>query len=119
MSMRIWTAMGMATLSMAWACSGEVITPGSSGTAGTVTGAGGCGVYDCGEDPDAPDDDNPTCYDCACGYLVSEGGCADVCDMAYQGEGGAPNFCNAATTLPECAKCILTSCGEPDPIACE
>lgn len=117
MRTRFWTAMGMAMLSMAWACSAEVITPGAGGTGGTggtVTGEGGCWDYDCVEDP-VP----PSCFDCACGYLVSEGGCADVCDMAYQGEGGAPNFCNAATTLPECAKCIFTNCGEADPIACE
>lgn len=111
MRTRFWTAMGMAVLSMVWACSAKVITPGA--------GEGGCGVHGCGEAPDYPDDYEPTCYDCACGYMVSEGGCADLCDMAYQGDGGAANFCNGAPTLPECAKCIFTSCGESDPIACE
>jgi hypothetical protein len=64
------------------------------------------------------------CHQCACVDLLSEGGCANICDMAQSGT-STPNFCNGVAALPQCAKCLAANCSgitDPphpsDPAAC-
>ena len=114
-----WSAvLGGAFAAILSACGGTVDS-GNGGKGGTTTGgyagSGGCGDGDgCGgSDPWVL-----SCFSCACDYLVSEGGCMDVCDKDYNGNPSTPNFCDGVNALPVCAACILNSCGESDPNNC-
>jgi hypothetical protein len=104
------------------ACGGNVVvdttttksgtggTGGSGGSAGTAMGTGGTvfGTSGGGGGPTSP------CHTCACGLLMSEGGCADICDENLNGT-NTPNFCQGAPPLAQCTNCILMLCGStPD-----
>ena len=96
----------------AFSCPGTG-TGGYAGGGGCGGGCGGYGGYGGGGGGSAP-----SCYSCACDYLVSEGGCMDVCDKDYNGNPSTLNFCDGVNALPVCAACILNSCGESDPNSC-
>jgi hypothetical protein len=47
------------------------------------------------------------CNECACVKLMSEGGCADICqsyNLPY------PNFCDGVPALVQCAACLMVNC---------
>jgi Cys-rich repeat protein len=51
-----------------------------------------------------------SCHKCACLDTLAEGGCANVCDSAQNGNPNTPNFCNMVNALPQCTKCLQDSC---------
>lgn len=96
------------------ACKSETIGSGGAGGFGGVGGVGGIGgVGGVG----GVGGTAPTCAECACDYLMSEGGCKDLCDMNFNGTTN-PNFCNNSNALSQCAACIAATCGATDPTQC-
>jgi hypothetical protein len=71
----------------------------TGGTGGTGTGGGGSGAGGSG----------PDCA-CACMNTMANGGCADLCDDAQNGNPNTPNYCNMSAALSECSACLMTTC---------
>ncbi|APR85267.1 Hypothetical protein A7982_10616 [Minicystis rosea] len=113
MTMKFMTAgIAMAALLAMAACKSESTggAGGSIGGGGTggIPGGGGSGGNPGGGGTGGT---GPTCQECACDFLLSEGGCKDKCDKDANGNPNTPNFCNGVSALSQCAACIQDSCG--------
>lgn len=90
----------MRVLVVASAFLGVALAP-SCGDGGGGSGGGGFAGGDLGGGPVGA---GPDCG-CACGM------CGVACDSAQDGDPNTPNFCNGAVALPQCASCLVGSCG--------
>lgn len=114
MTMKFMTAgIAMAALLAMAACDE---TTGGTGGAGGFGGTGGIGGFGgigggTGGIGGGTGGTGPSCFECACDYLLSEGGCKDKCDKDFNGNPNTPNFCNDVNALPQCAECIQDKCG--------
>lgn len=61
------------------------------------------------ETPSSCPSDCQSCFDCACHWSQSFGGCREVCDQNASG-GEVADFCNWAPAQPRCEQCIQIHC---------
>ena len=116
-SFRSWLAGGCVVVligMIAWACGGDAMGTGGSGSTGE-TGVGGsywsdyvCGDGSCDFDEEGGETWQSCPLDCcyACACLDSDEACAEFCTGV-----GHLDLCNGGSASPECAACIESTCG--------